>query len=714
MGRTRRVQPGPHRRTCGRSGSTTRPIRRRQQVVDDRRQRQHERGRPALPRVGGDERARAGPRRRAARRRARPAGRRGAARPRLRPPRVRRGQRGDAGRRRPRSASGSRRTRRRSARCCSTSPTSTTALAPCRRSSRAGVVPAAMEMMDRGIVRAVEAFAHAGYPTEAAAVLLIEVDGSRARGRRADRRRWSTPPPRTASAPCASPPTRRSAPSCGRAARARSGPSRGSRRTTTCTTAWCRARSSRRSSPASTRSRGATTSIVTNVFHAGDGNLHPLFSFDRSVPGTLERALAASDELVELCVEAGGALSGEHGIGLEKRDFMPLMFSQESLAVQACLRDAFDPSGRMNPEKVLPAGARCGEFAAAAMGRDGSAPGGHVDLIHPADAGEVVDAVRRSRAAAAPVVGGRRHMARRGAVEVDAELWTSALDRLVAYDPAEMLCVVEAGMRLGDLRAALADGGQEWPIDEPDDATVGRRDRGRRRSGAPAARRDPARLGRRDGGRPRRRPARDERRPRGEERLRVRRPPAPHRVARHARGHHAGRAEGPAAAGGAADPRHARGRARARSPPARRRSGSRRPSSPNPTGSWSTSRAGPPRSPNRRRASGPSPRARPPRSRPCRGSTRSRGARSSWRPGSCPHVSRGPSLASTPTGRSRGSASTWIPCRDATHAAEIAARAEAAVTCRAEIPEPSRRERSALEERIRVTCDPGDTFAGRT
>jgi glycolate oxidase len=60
--------------------------------------------------------------------------------------------------------------------------------------------------------------------------------------------------------------------------------------------------------------------IVTNVFHAGDGNLHPLFSFDLSVPGTLERVLAAADEVVRLCVDAGGALSGEHGIGLEKRD----------------------------------------------------------------------------------------------------------------------------------------------------------------------------------------------------------------------------------------------------------------------------------------------------------------------------------------------------------------------------------------------------------
>ena len=108
--------------------------------------------------------------------------------------------------------------------------------------------------------------------------------------------------------------------------------------------------------------------IVTNVFHAGDGNLHPLFSFDRSVPGTLERVLQASDEVVRLCVDAGGALSGEHGIGLEKRDFMQLVFSAEDLAAQACVRSAFDPDGRMNPRKVLPDGARCGEFALAAAG----------------------------------------------------------------------------------------------------------------------------------------------------------------------------------------------------------------------------------------------------------------------------------------------------------------------------------------------------------
>jgi glycolate oxidase len=111
------------------------------------------------------------------------------------------------------------------------------------------------------------------------------------------------------------------------------------------------------------------------VFHAGDGNLHPLLSFDRTESGVLERVLRASEEIVRLCVEAGGSLSGEHGIGLEKRDFMPLVFSEDDLAAQACVRSAFDPSGRMNPQKVLPDGARCGDFAVAAAGTDAAAIG---------------------------------------------------------------------------------------------------------------------------------------------------------------------------------------------------------------------------------------------------------------------------------------------------------------------------------------------------
>jgi len=102
--------------------------------------------------------------------------------------------------------------------------------------------------------------------------------------------------------------------------------------------------------------------VMMNVFHAGDGNLHPLIVFDRRADGVLERVMAAGEEIINACVAAGGVLSGEHGIGLEKRDYMPLIFSADDLDAQARLREAFDPDGIANPEKVLPAGSRCGDL----------------------------------------------------------------------------------------------------------------------------------------------------------------------------------------------------------------------------------------------------------------------------------------------------------------------------------------------------------------
>ena len=100
---------------------------------------------------------------------------------------------------------------------------------------------------------------------------------------------------------------------------------------------------------------------VLNVFHAGDGNLHPLLVYDARIPGTVERVHAAGREIVEASVAAGGVLSGEHGIGLEKRDYMGLMFSEVDLAAQNALRCAFDPEMRANPGKVLPSPATCAE-----------------------------------------------------------------------------------------------------------------------------------------------------------------------------------------------------------------------------------------------------------------------------------------------------------------------------------------------------------------
>ena len=101
--------------------------------------------------------------------------------------------------------------------------------------------------------------------------------------------------------------------------------------------------------------------LVMNVFHAGDGNLHPLLVFDKREPGVMARVHAAGEEIVRVSVAAGGVLSGEHGIGLEKRDYMPLMFDPADLAAQASMRSAFDPTGLSNPAKVLPSPAGCGD-----------------------------------------------------------------------------------------------------------------------------------------------------------------------------------------------------------------------------------------------------------------------------------------------------------------------------------------------------------------
>lgn len=94
--------------------------------------------------------------------------------------------------------------------------------------------------------------------------------------------------------------------------------------------------------------------IIANVFHAGDGNLHPCMLFDGREPGVMERAMAGAAELMEYCVAVGGALSGEHGIGLEKKQFMPLVFTEEDLAAMRRVRAAFAPENRLNPGKIFP------------------------------------------------------------------------------------------------------------------------------------------------------------------------------------------------------------------------------------------------------------------------------------------------------------------------------------------------------------------------
>jgi glycolate oxidase len=93
---------------------------------------------------------------------------------------------------------------------------------------------------------------------------------------------------------------------------------------------------------------------IANVFHAGDGNIHPLVCYDGRVPGHKARAFAAGAEIMRCCIQAGGTVSGEHGIGLEKREYLPLMYADPDLAAMLKVKAALDPRGLCNPGKIFP------------------------------------------------------------------------------------------------------------------------------------------------------------------------------------------------------------------------------------------------------------------------------------------------------------------------------------------------------------------------
>jgi glycolate oxidase len=226
-----------------------------------------------------------------------------------------------------------------------------------------GLVPAALEMMDAEITRMVEDFVGAGYPRDAAAVLLVEVDGL---GHGVDdaveiiRRVGTANGARTVRV--AADATERNLLWKGRksafGAIARIAPNYYLHDTVVPRTRLVEVLRGVYAIADEQRIK------VVNVFHAGDGNLHPLLVFDRREPGVMERVHAAGDAIIDLSLSVGGVLSGEHGIGLEKRDHMRLQFSPDDLHIQAGVRDAFDPDGFANPHKVLPAGSRCGDLQA--------------------------------------------------------------------------------------------------------------------------------------------------------------------------------------------------------------------------------------------------------------------------------------------------------------------------------------------------------------
>ncbi len=227
----------------------------------------------------------------------------------------------------------------------------------------AGIVPAALELMDNLTIQAVEPAYHAGYPMDAGAVLLIEVDGPsddvHATG--TDIEAICREAAATSIRAATSKPERDllwKGRKMALAAMGRLAPNYYLHDTVV-------PRSKLPATLAHVRQVSADYRLpIANVFHAGDGNLHPLMLFDRRETGVVERVLAASHELIHHCVELGGALSGEHGIGSEKREYMSLVYSGEDLAAMAGLKNSFDPRGCFNPEKMFPTGYRCGEVRA--------------------------------------------------------------------------------------------------------------------------------------------------------------------------------------------------------------------------------------------------------------------------------------------------------------------------------------------------------------
>jgi glycolate oxidase len=216
-----------------------------------------------------------------------------------------------------------------------------------------GVVPSALEMMDKLALSAIEAAFHAGYPPEAGAVLLVEVDGlleqveaqaavvdEVCRGAGAIDIRLAASDEDRARLWAA----RKGAAS----AMGRIAPNYYLHDAVV-------PRTRLPDILAKVIEIGRRYDLpIANLFHAGDGNLHPMILFDVRQPGILDRVLAAGQEILSRCIEAGGTITGEHGVGMEKQAVMPLIFSPEDLDVMRRVRTAIDPSGNFNPDKVLP------------------------------------------------------------------------------------------------------------------------------------------------------------------------------------------------------------------------------------------------------------------------------------------------------------------------------------------------------------------------
>ena len=218
-----------------------------------------------------------------------------------------------------------------------------------------GIVPAALEMIDGLTIKAVQNVTDAGYPDDAGAVLLIELEGLKEEvdeiGAEVEAALWETGASQVKAAETAE---EREKLWVGRkGALGALGSLAPNYHLVDGVVPRTQLTSVLRQVAQLSEKYGIP---IANVFHAGDGNLHPCLLFDERQPGAMERIVAAGAEVMKLCVDAGGALTGEHGVGLEKKEQMPLMFSEDDMDAMRKVRDAFAPANRLNPGKIFPGG----------------------------------------------------------------------------------------------------------------------------------------------------------------------------------------------------------------------------------------------------------------------------------------------------------------------------------------------------------------------
>ncbi|MBX7166556.1 MAG: FAD-binding protein [Pirellulales bacterium] len=223
----------------------------------------------------------------------------------------------------------------------------------------AGIIPAALEMMDQGILEAVEAAFHFGFPLDAQAILLIEVDGLEA-GLDQQRDRISSLCMSNGAREVRQAETIQQRQLLWKSRKQAFG-AVGRLSPSYCTQDGVVPRTKLPEILATISEIGRRHAIrIVNVFHAGDGNLHPILLFDERDEDQVRRVLAASEEILEACIACGGSVTGEHGIGVEKLNFMPKLFTADDLATMERLRQAFNPLGRLSPKKMLPTAGACG------------------------------------------------------------------------------------------------------------------------------------------------------------------------------------------------------------------------------------------------------------------------------------------------------------------------------------------------------------------